>query len=38
MASGEGPDAWLGLLKWTLSHQDGTEPSDARPMGDEVRA
>ncbi|CAM9890477.1 unnamed protein product [Ectocarpus sp. 8 AP-2014] len=38
MASGEGPDAWLGLLKWTLSHQDGTEPSDARPMGDEDRA
>ncbi|CAM9464550.1 unnamed protein product [Ectocarpus sp. 6 AP-2014] len=38
MATGEGPDAWLGLLKWTLSHQDGTEPSDARPMGDEDRA
>ncbi|CAN0112565.1 unnamed protein product [Ectocarpus sp. 4 AP-2014] len=38
MASGEGPDAWLGLLKWTLSHQDGTERSDARPMGDEDRA
>lgn len=37
MASGEDPNAWLGLLKWSLSHQDGTAPSEARPMGDEVR-
>lgn len=36
MASGEDPNAWLGLLKWSLSHQDGTEPSGARPMADEV--
>ncbi|CAN0282798.1 unnamed protein product [Pylaiella littoralis] len=38
MTSNEDPDAWLGLLKWSLSHQDGTVPSEARPMGDEDRA
>ena len=37
MASGNDPNAWLGLLKWSLSHQDGTEPSDVRSMSDEVR-
>lgn len=36
MASDGDPNAWLGLLKWSLAHQDGTEPSDARPMADEV--
>jgi hsp70-interacting protein len=34
--------AWLGLLKWTLAHQDGTIPSSESPaikmMSDEDRA
>jgi len=34
--------AWLGLLKWTLAHQDGTRPSSESPaitmMSDEDRA
>lgn len=32
--------AWLGLLKWTLAHQDGTVPSDESPtmMSDEDKA
>lgn len=37
MSAGGDPDAWLGLLKWSLAHQDGTEPSEARPISDEVR-
>lgn len=37
MSGGSDPDAWLGLLKWSLAHQDGTAPSEARPMSDEVR-
>lgn len=36
MSGGSDPDAWLGLLKWSLAHQDGTAPSEARPMSDEV--
>lgn len=39
MSSGDNdPNAWLGLLKWSLAHQDGTEPSDTRSMSDEDRA
>lgn len=32
--------AWLGLLKWTLAHQDGTVPSSESPtmMSDEDKA
>jgi len=32
--------AWLGLLKWTLAHQDGTRPSSESPtmMSDEDKA
>jgi len=32
--------AWLGLLKWTLAHQDGTVPSEESPtmMSDEDKA
>jgi len=32
--------AWLGLLKWTLAHQDGTRPSNESPtmMSDEDKA
>lgn len=32
--------AWLGLLKWTLAHQDGTRPSSESPtmMPDEDKA
>jgi hsp70-interacting protein len=32
--------AWLGLLKWTLAHQDGTRPSEESPtmMSDEDKA
>jgi len=26
---------WLGLLKWSLAHTDGTSPSAAAPMSDE---
>ena len=41
-AGGKGggdPWAWLGLLKWTLAHSDGTKPSDpAKMMSDEDRA
>ncbi|KAG7344331.1 hypothetical protein IV203_022339 [Nitzschia inconspicua] len=41
-ASGGGgsadPWAWLGLLKWTLAHQDGTKPSDISPMTEEDKA
>ena len=30
---------WLGLLKWSLANQDdGTTPSEARPINDEDRA
>lgn len=29
---------WLGLLKWTLAHTDGTSPSEARPMTEEDKA
>ncbi|MGK3735159.1 MAG: hsp70-interacting protein [Bacillariaceae sp.] len=36
---GGDPWAWLGLLKWTLAHSDGTKPSDpAKIMSDEDRA
>jgi hsp70-interacting protein len=41
MSSGTGsadPWAWLGLLKWTLAHQDGTKPSDLSPMSAEDKA
>lgn len=36
---GGDPWAWLGLLKWTLAHQDGTRPSDESmtPMSKEDR-
>lgn len=32
--------AWLGLLKWTLAHQDGTRPSNESPtmMSEEDKA
>ena len=33
----EGPN-WLGLLKWSLAHTDGTSPSDAKAMSDENKA
>ena len=33
----EGPN-WLGLLKWSLAHTDGTGPSDAKAMSDEDKA
>lgn len=29
-----GPN-WLGLLKWSLSHSDGTSPSIAHPLGED---
>ena len=29
---------WLGLLKWTLAHQDGTSPSPAKEMTAENKA
>jgi len=37
---GGDPWAWLGLLKWTLAHSDGTKPSGDNPasMSDEDRA
>mmetsp|Transcript_51906 Transcript_51906/g.58855 ORF Transcript_51906/g.58855 Transcript_51906/m.58855 type:complete len:383 (-) Transcript_51906:70-1218(-) len=37
---GGDPWAWLGLLKWTLAHSDGTKPSGDHPasMSDEDRA
>ncbi len=41
MSSGGGEQwAWLGLLKWTLAHQDGTVPSSESPqmMSDEDKA
>jgi hypothetical protein len=28
---------WLGLLKWSLAHQDGTSPSPAQPLSSEDR-
>ena len=28
---GSGPD-WLGLLKWSLAHTDGTSETESRPM------
>mmetsp|Transcript_25048 Transcript_25048/g.36770 ORF Transcript_25048/g.36770 Transcript_25048/m.36770 type:complete len:397 (+) Transcript_25048:114-1304(+) len=35
---GNSPFAWLGLLKWSLAHQDGTRPSsDVAPMSEEDR-
>ncbi|CAM9660487.1 unnamed protein product [Discosporangium mesarthrocarpum] len=37
MAANSTADEWLGLLKWSLSYQDGTAPSEARPMSDEDR-
>lgn len=37
MAAGAGPQ-WLGLLKWSLEHSDGTAPSTARPLNAEDRA
>jgi len=41
-SSGDGNKqwAWLGLLKWTLAHQDGTVPSSESPtmMSDEDKA
>jgi hypothetical protein len=41
MATGAGGSEhglWLGLLKWSLSHQDGTAPSEVRPLDDADRA
>jgi len=37
---GEQQWAWLGLLKWTLAHQDGTVPSEESPtmMSEEDKA
>jgi len=32
-----GPN-WLGLLKWSMAHSDGTAPSDASHMSDEDKA
>uniref|UniRef100_A0A7S2IJG9 Nucleotide exchange factor Fes1 domain-containing protein n=1 Tax=Helicotheca tamesis TaxID=374047 RepID=A0A7S2IJG9_9STRA len=33
---GNSPFAWMGLLKWSLAHQDGTRPSsESKPMSDE---
>jgi len=33
---GNSPFAWMGLLKWSLAHQDGTLPSsESKPMSDE---
>jgi len=32
------PWAWLGLLKWSLSHSDGTQSSDISPMSEEDKA
>lgn len=29
---------WLGLLKWSLAHSDGTSPSNVRPMSDDDKA
>jgi hypothetical protein len=28
---------WLGILKWSLAQNDGTHPSEFRPMAEEVR-
>lgn len=36
MGDSNDPNAWAGLLKWSLSHHDGTAPSEARDMSDEV--
>lgn len=32
--NGSGPD-WLGLLKWSIAHTDGTSPTDAKQMSNE---
>lgn len=39
-SSNESPWAWLGLLKWSLAHTDGTKPSDetVNPMSEEDKA
>lgn len=40
MASSSGGSApnWLGLLKWSLAHTDGTTPTEAKAMTDEDKA
>jgi len=35
--NGNNPWGWLGLLKWTLSHSDGTSPSSEMKMSEEDR-
>jgi hsp70-interacting protein len=34
-SSGTGGPNWLGLLKWSLAHTDGTAPSQATAMSEE---
>lgn len=28
---------YLGILKWSLAQNDGTKPSNVKPMSEEVR-
>lgn len=32
------PWGWLGLLQWSLSYSDGTQPTEQTPMSEEKRA
>jgi len=34
---GNNPASWLGLLKWSLTHTDGTQPSEVSEMSIEKR-
>ncbi|RLN66289.1 hypothetical protein BBJ28_00013920, partial [Nothophytophthora sp. Chile5] len=31
------PNKWLGLMKWTMQHSDGTTPTEATPISEEKR-
>ncbi|TMW69309.1 hypothetical protein Poli38472_001465 [Pythium oligandrum] len=31
------PSKWLGLMRWSMKYQDGTVPTDAKPMSKEDR-